>query len=734
MTGPHATGLTLDISGMHCAGCAGAVERALEQLAGPGKAQVNLSLERAEIQGDISADAAVKAVEAAGYGATPRAGTAAERRMAREQREAERRAEARWTLLMAALATMILLPFLVEMVAMLAGFSHGSVLSPLVQLALASVAQFVCGWRFVVGGARAFLRLSPNMDSLVALGTLAAFGVSAWRVLAGHAGHGEALYFEGGVAVIAFVLIGKTIEGRARGEARDALDALEREQPAIALVHRDGAWVEAAAATLKVGEFFAIRAGERAAADGVVRQGASAMDERLVTGESLPRPIGPGGRVIAGALNGDGALTVEATAVGEDSTIARLSRLVEQAQGTKSPSQRLADAVSRVFVPAVIGLAALTVAFWTLLGQTETALVAGVSVLVVACPCALGLATPLALVAGSGAAAKRGIAPASMAALEGAAEISTVAFDKTGTLTEGEPRLAAISAPGVGPDEALKLALALSIQGAHPLAAAVRAAAADREIVAEPATDLETLAGLGVRGRINGVTALFGAAELLRDNGITLGVLEQAISRDPGFGEAQTVSWLAGAGKVIGAFAFVDGLRGNAEQVVEALGAQGLRLVLLSGDRRSAAEAAGRKLGIADARGGLKPADKLRILAELKAEDAMVAMVGDGLNDAPALAAADLGVAMGTGAATAKAAAAVTLMRPDLRLLPELFAIARATRRVIRQNLWLAFGFNGIGLPLAALGLLTPAIAGAAMAGSSLAVALNAARLARMKV
>ncbi|MGL5116965.1 MAG: heavy metal translocating P-type ATPase, partial [Beijerinckiaceae bacterium] len=339
--------LTLDISGMHCAGCAGTVERALEKLAGAGKARVNLSLERAEVDGDVSPAAAVKAVLEAGYSATPRAGTAAERRMARARREADQRAAARQTLLQAALATLILLPFLADMTAMLLGYGHGALLSPMVQLVLAAIVQLICGWRFVVDGLRAVLRLSPNMDTLVALGTLAAFGISAWRVLSGHADHGAPLYFEGGVAVIAFVLIGKTIEGLARGEARDALDALEREQPATALVHRSDAWVEAPAGSLQVGEYFALRAGERAAADGVVRLGASAVDERLVTGESMPRPVGPGGRIVAGSLNGDGALTVEATAVGEDSTLARLSRLVEQAQADKSPSQRLADAVAR---------------------------------------------------------------------------------------------------------------------------------------------------------------------------------------------------------------------------------------------------------------------------------------------------------------------------------------------------------------------------------------------------
>jgi len=358
--------------------------------------------------------------------------------------------------------------------------------------------------------------------------------------------------------------------------------------------------------------------------------------------------------------------------------------------------------------------------------------VAGISVLVISCPCALGLATPLALVTGMGAASKAGILVRDAGALGLAAGIDTIAFDKTGTLTEGKPRLAAISAPGVGPDDALKLALSLSLGASHPLGDAVRDAAIDRDVTAEPAEAIEVVPGLGVKGTINGVKALFGSAEFIRSAGISLGVLEQVISRDPGFGEAQTVSWLGGAGRVIGAFAFVDGLRPHAEAVTRALAADGLHLVMLSGDRQSAAAAVGRALAIADVRGGLKPAGKVQALKALAAEGRSVAMVGDGINDSPALAAASLGIAMATGTDAARAAAGITLMRSDLRLIPQALAYARQTRAVIRQNLWLAFLFNSIGIPLAALGWLTPAFAGAAMAASSVAVVLNSMRLARI--
>ncbi len=723
--------LTLDITGMHCAGCAGAVERALEKIAGAGNVTVSTALERADIRAPVDPAAAVAAVEAAGYGASPRLGSAAERRAARERLEADRRAEERQSFLLFVLAALLFLPFLADMIGGFLGYGHGALLPPMLQLALATPVQFVCGWRFIRGAAKSLSLGAPNMDVLIAVGTLAAYGFSAWRVLSGEAHHGHALYFEGAVAIIAFVLLGKVLEARARTDAGDALAALSRGQEPTILVHRAGAWVEAPAESLQVGEHFAVRPGQRAAADGLVADGSSTMDESLVTGESLPQLKTAGAKVVAGSLNGTGLLTVTATAVGEDATLARIARLVEAAQTGRAPAQRLADRVSRIFVPAVIVVALLTYAGWWWLGRPETALVAAISVLVVSCPCALGLATPIALVAGMGSAAKSGILVRDIEALELAADVDTVAFDKTGTLTEGHPRVVAISAPGVGPEAALKLALALSSGSEHPLAGAIRDAAQDREIVADPAASLEVVPGGGVKGLINGVPAYFGSADFVREAGISLGVLEQVISRDASFGEAQSVSWLAGAGRVIGAFAFADGVRPHAELALRALADEGVRVVMLSGDRRSAAEAVGRSLGIAEVRAGLKPDGKVRALKEMAAEGRRLAMVGDGLNDTPALAAAPLGIAMGGGADAAKAAAGVTLMRPDLRLVASAIRAARATRATIRQNLWLAFVFNGLGIPLAALGLLTPAVAGAAMAASSVSVVFNALRLSR---
>jgi P-type Cu+ transporter len=729
-----APALTLDITGMHCSGCAGVVEKALERLAGAGTVTVNMALERADIRAGVDPAAAVAAVEAAGYGASARVGTPQERQLARERLEADRRADERRTFLLFVVSALLFLPFLADMAAAMLGYGHGALLSPFVQLALAAPVQFICGWRFIRGAFKSLRVGAPNMDVLVVLGTLAAFGLSAWRVIAGHAAHGHALYFEGSVAIITFVLLGKVLEAWARSDTGDALSALSREQAATVMVFRDKAWSDVPATSLKAGEYFAVRPGQRAVADGVVTQGTSEMDESLVTGESQRLLKTPGTKVISGALNGASMLTVEATAVGEDATLARIARLVETAQTSRAPAQKLADSVARIFVPAVLLIAVVTYGVWFWLGDSEMALIAAISVLVVSCPCALGLATPIALVAGMGSAAKAGILVRDVEALEQAAGIDTIAFDKTGTLTEGKPRVAAISAPGVGPNDALKLALALSLGSEHALASAIRDAAQDRDVTAEPAEQLEVVPGGGVKGMINGVPALFGSAEFVRAAGISLGVLEQVISRDPGFGEAQTVSWLAGAGRVIGAFAFVDGVRPYAEQVVKALTTEGLHVVMLSGDRQGAAAAVGKTLGIADVRAGLKPAGKVQALKALAAEGRRLAMVGDGLNDAPALAAAPLGIAMGTGTDAARAAAGITLMRADLRLVPKALHAARETRAVIRQNLWLAFLFNGIGIPLAALGWLTPAIAGAAMAASSVSVALNAMRLARRKL
>ncbi len=715
---------------MHCAGCAGTVERALESLAGPGNVTVNVSLERADIRAAVDPVAAVAVVEAAGYGATSRSVSPQQRRADRERLDADRRASDRRTVALLALAVLLFVPFMIDMGLAMAGFGHNTVLSPRMQLALAIPVQFICGWRFMKGAVQATVRRSPNMDVLVALGTLAAFGFSTWRVLTGGQTH-EPLYFEGAVAIITFVLLGKVLEANARSETTDALTALEREQVSTVLTFRDGAWIVVHVSSLRLGEYFAVRPGERAAADGVVTQGQSEMDESLVTGESTAQIKAAGSRIIAGAMNGTGMLTVEATAVGEDTTLSRIARLVDAAQTGKAPVQQLVDTIARYFVPAVLCIALATAAIWWFLGYSETALLAAISVLVISCPCALGLATPVALVAGTGVAAKAGIVVRDIDALEAAASIDTIAFDKTGTLTEGHPRIAAISAPGIGSEDALKLALALSLGSEHPLASAIKAEAADRDISTDAALNIAAVPGMGVRGDINGVHALFGSAEFIRGAGISLGVLEQVINRDPGFGDAQSISWLAGAGRIIGAFAFVDGIRSHAEQAIAALKSQGMHVVMLSGDRHPAAEAIAAKLGITDCHAGLKPADKVQVLRKLQLSGKKVAMVGDGLNDTPALAAASLGIAMGSGTDAARATAGITLIRPDLRLVAKAIQVAKATRTVIRQNLWFAFLFNGIGIPMAALGLLTPTIAGAAMAASSVLVVLNAVHLSR---
>jgi Cu+-exporting ATPase len=726
--GPAAP-LVLDILGMHCAGCAGAVERALASVAGPEHVKVHLALERAEVTAGDPA-ALVAAVEKAGYGAVARTGDVRERHLAADRAEAERRAGDRRMQIRLIIAALFTLPFLVDMAQ--AAFSGGHMLNPHVQLALATVVQFGCGWPFLAGAVRSLRLLRPNMDVLVALGTLAAFGLSLFHVLQEGA-HAHALYFEASAAIITFVLLGKVIEASARAGAGAVLTALAAERPEKATVLRDNTWVDVPAESIRPGERFALRAGDKAPADGLVVEGRSAMDEALVTGESLPVSKQPGARIIAGSVNGEGTLVVEASAVGEDTTLARIARLVETAQVSRAPIQRLVDRVSAIFVPAVLVLALIAglVWFFALGADMDRAITIAVSVLVIACPCALGLATPLALVAGTGRAAKEGIIIRDIGAIERAAEVDTVVFDKTGTVTEGTPEVAAIAAPGIGSDEALAMAAAVSQLGNHPFSRALVKAAEDRGLDLPVASDVATIPGAGVSGRAGARAVVLGHADFLRERGIQLGAIAQMVQHDAAFGTAQSVSWLAVDGRVVASFAFADRLRGHARQAVAALKPGVQRTLLLSGDRTEVAEAIGAEIGVDAAKGRLKPDEKVREIKALGAAGQKVAMVGDGLNDTAALMAAQVGISMAGAAGSTEAAADITLMRPDLRLVSRALAVARQTRGTIRQNLLLAFLFNGLGIPLAMAGQLTPAVAGAAMALSSVTVVLNALRLAR---
>ena len=701
----------LAITGMTCASCAGRVERALLKVAGVEAAAVNLGTERARVTmlaGTSTADL-VAAVQAAGYGAAlPDAALPTAKTVHLGDGA------------MAALACVFAAPLLFPMLLMLAGVD--AELPPVAQLVLAAVVQFVFGARFYVGAYRALRAGSGSMDTLVALGTTAAFGLSVVQLSAG-----GALYFEASAAVIALVRVGKWLEGRARRQAGEAIRALGRLRPDRARIRRGGGETEIAAAALRLGDLLVIRPGERIAADAVVREGRGTADESLLTGESLPVAKQPGDRVTGGSLNGEALLVAEVTTLGAESQLGRMVRLVEDAQASKPPVQRMVDRVSAVFVPVVAGIALLTFLGWWLAGAgAAIAIVNAVAVLVVACPCALGLATPAAILAGTGVAARHGILIRDAAAIEQARTIRTVVFDKTGTLTEGHPDLVAIHpAPGIAEAELLALAAALQAGSEHPLARAVLARAGSTE----PAEAIHALPGRGIEGTVRGRALVLGSAGLMTEAGIDSAALADVAGGLQSAG--RTVSFLGErGGGLLGLLAFGDRVRPGAARAIQILQARGMAVALLTGDNAGAAQAVADALGIHAVTANALPADKAAAVAAYRVKGG-VAMVGDGVNDAPALAAADIGIAMASGTDVAAAAAAITLMRADLALVPASLDIATRTAARIRQGLFWAFVYNLVGIPLAAAGLLSPVIAGAAMAFSSVGVVGSALLLRR---
>jgi len=710
----------LAVSGMSCASCSGRVERALLRVPGVLSAEVNLASERARVRvaaGTADPGELAAAVRAAGYSASvpEPAGKASSAWPERAVRDG-------WA---AALACALALPLLAPMLLM--PFGMHAALPAWAQLVLAGVVQAAFGARFYRGAWHALRAGAGNMDLLVALGTTAAFGLSLWEWANGRAGH---LYFEASAAVIALVRLGKWLEGRARRGAGAAIHALGQLRPERARVRRNGVEQEIPIGELRAGDLLLVRPGERVPADGVLQEGTGGVDESLLTGEALPVPKQPGSRVVGGSLNSEALLLVQVTAVGAESQLARMVRLVEDAQAAKPPVQRLVDRVSAVFVPVVVGLAALTFLGWWLAGTgAEGAVVNAVSVLVIACPCALGLATPAAIMAGTGAAARHGILIRDAAALEQARAIRTVVFDKTGTLTEGRPALVALSpAPDVAETELLRLAAALQAGSEHPLARAVHARAAGLDV--PRASGVRALLGRGLEGTAEGRKLLLGSRRLMDEAGVATAPLAPEAEALEAAG--RTVSFLAADGRLLGLLGFGDAIKPGAAEAVAALRRRGHRVILLTGDNQGAADTAARALGIEEVHAQALPEDKARLVAALRGQGA-VAMVGDGVNDAGALAAADLGLAMATGTDVAAAAAAITLMRGDPALVPAALDIAGRTYRRIWHGLFWAFAYNVVGIPLAAAGLLSPVVAGAAMAFSSVGVVGSALLLRRWR-
>jgi len=713
--------IDLNIAGMTCASCVGRVEKALLKVPGVLAASVNLATESARVKVTGGADAAtlIAAIDKAGYEATVPAASQASAPAVAPNRDGMKVAFA------AVLAFPLMLPMLLEW----AGIHL--MLPGALQFALATPVQFYFGARFYKAGWKAARAGSGNMDLLVALGTSAAYGLSVYQWLTA----GEILphlYFEASAVVITLVLLGKWLESRAKRQTASAIRALQVLRPESARVRRDGVEIDLPVEQVKVGDLVVIRPGERVAVDGVVVEGASQINESLITGESLPVDKHVGDKVTGGAINADGLLLVRTQAVGGETTLSRIIRLVEDAQAAKAPIQHLVDKVSAIFVPVVLVLALLTMlGWWFATGELENAIINAVAVLVIACPCALGLATPTAIMAGTGVAARYGILIKDAEALEVAHAVNTVVFDKTGTLTIGKPALAALHAHGIDDARLLQLAAGIQRGSEHSLATAVLDAASARHIEPLPATGLSALPGRGLAANVDGLDLKLGSTRLMQELNVDMTPLAaQALSLE---NTGNTISWLASGSELLGLFAFSDQVKPNAQAAIAHLHSLGIRTVMLTGDNQGSADAVGKLLGIDTVAAKMLPADKTAKIVALKGEGAKVAMVGDGINDAPALAAADVGIAMSTGTDVAMHAAGITLMRGDPALVADAIDISRRTYSKIRQNLFWAFIYNLIGIPLAAFGLLNPMVAGAAMAFSSVSVISNALLLRRWK-
>jgi Cu+-exporting ATPase len=721
--GVATTETSLQVEGMNCASCAGRVEKALRKVPGVASATVNLATEKATVTtlSTVAVSDLTAAIQKAGY--TSRTVTDAPPAPAPRLPEW-------WPV---AVSAVLALPLVAPM--LLQWFGIDGMLDGWVQLALATPVQFWLGARFYRSGWKALRARTGNMDLLVALGTSAAYGLSVY-LLARHAAHGMPhLYFEASAAVITLVLLGKWLETRAKRETVDAIRALTALRPTTARVRRDGLEHDIPVAQVQLGDLVVVRPGDRVAVDGEVVDGRSHVDESLITGESLPVAKAVGDAVTGGSVNADGTLLVTTTAIGAETTLARIIRLVESAQAAKAPIQRLVDRVSAVFVPAVLGIALLTFLAWaTTTGNWETALINAVSVLVIACPCALGLATPTAIMAGTGVAARHGILIKDAEALEVAHAVTVVAFDKTGTLTEGKPALVCVEPTGsTTPGEVLAWAAALQQSSSHPLAMAVLDRARTDGIAVPPARDTKALPGRGVQGTVYGQVLSLGSSRLLRELQLEPGALAHHAQRLEHDG--RTLSWLVrqhdDRAELLGLLAFGDTVKATARNAVDRLHGLGIRTVMLTGDNRGSADTVARELGILDVRAEVLPGDKAAAVQALRATGEVVAFVGDGLNDGPALAAASCGFAMAGGTDVATETAGVTLMRGDPRLVADAIDVSRRTWAKIRQNLGWAFAYNVLGIPLAAFGLLSPVVAGAAMAFSSVSVVANALLLRR---
>jgi Cu+-exporting ATPase len=734
MNTPETTSPSIDIGigGMTCASCSSRVERALKKVPGVQEATVNLATESARITfaaGEQMEARLRRAVRDAGY--EPRTPA---------QMDAADDASPWAGFAPVAIGLVLSAPLVLPMLGDL--FGQHWMLPAWVQFMLATPVQFILGARFYKAGWHALLALTGNMDLLVAIGTTAGWALSMWLWLTAAPGTSPHLYFEGSAVVVTLVLLGKFLEARAKRQTTTAIRALHALRPDVAhLIGLDGE-VDVPVAEVLVGDRIVVKPGERFPVDGALLEGQTQVDESMLTGEPLPVPREPGDRLTGGSINGEGRVVLQVTAVGSETVLSRIIRLVEDAQAAKAPIQRLVDQVAAVFVPVVlvVALATLLTWLWWAGAPFETAVIHAVAVLVIACPCALGLATPAAIMAGTGVAAKHGILIKDAQALELAHKVDIVAFDKTGTLTLGRPLLTAlVSIEGADKDALLKAAASLQSGSEHPLARAVVAAAKAKGMEFDAPDNVRAVPGRGSEGEVGVRSVLIGSLRWMEELGVALGPLAARAAELQQQGA--TVSAMAErttAGLTLRALmAFGDEPKPGAQAALAALRARGIKPVMISGDNRGAAEAMARRLGLRPEDGEVMaevlPGDKAALVAKLKQGGKTVAMVGDGVNDAPALVAADVGLAMGNGTDVAMHAAGITLMRGDVGLVAAALDISDRTVAKIRQNLFWAFAYNVAGIPLAALGYLNPVVAGAAMALSSVSVMSNALLLKRWR-
>ena len=719
----------LPIEGMTCAACAARIERQLNKLPGV-SAAVNFASERAHVEFDAAAANEARLVDTivkAGF-TVPQVDPAVTLMEARAAEKARKEAAYRAELKRFWISVALTLPLVAQMGAMVTG-EHEDWLPRWLQLLLATPVQFWIGWRFYVGAFNALRGGAGNMDVLVALGTSMAWLFSA--VVTAADLHHQHVYFEASAVVITLVLMGKLLEARAKAKTSAAIEALIRLQPQTARVLRDGELVEVPVASLNPGDVFVVRPGESVPVDGEVAEGASSVNEAMLTGESLPVAKNPGDKVFAATVNGEGLIHCRATGVGSHTLLAGIIRMVEQAQGSKAPVQRLADRISAIFVPVVTVIAFLAFAgWWFFAGDFTSGLVNAVAVLVIACPCALGLATPTAIMVGTGRGAASGILVKNAEALELAKNVEVLAVDKTGTLTQGKPEVTdVVPSSGLVEADLLRIAASLEQGTTHPLAEAIVARARGQGIELMPPEGLRAVPGKGLTAMLDGVDYSLGSPAFLAERGVA--VPEALLA--PLAGAGKSVVAVSRGPTFLGLVGVADQLRPTSRAAVARLKAQGVEVVMLTGDNAATAAAIAREAGIARFEAEVLPQDKAAAIAKLKAGGRRVGMVGDGINDAPALAAADVSFAIGGGSDVALEAADVTLMRNDLLSAADAIDLSRATLAKIRQNLFFAFIYNVLGIPLAALGLLNPVIAGAAMAMSSVSVVSNSLLLRRWK-